>query len=232
MTGQAHHAVLATLTIGLAATAASAQLHDGDIFPEIIDGKFTPQADLFTGDFAYPGGPFGLHGVTDDPGYNANYDSVYNGDVLYYEVVSNLYFWSPVTSDFEITSRTVTIQSPLDGTIIGQTGVTNPSDPIDMIHAGTLHAHLDMILSDVSGGSVVNDAIGLYGFQLTLYSLESLGGADTGVEASDPFWLVLNYGVDDDMQIAKALRDFRAIPTPATSGMLLILVGTMARRRR
>lgn len=231
-TTQSHFAVFTASTIGLLAGAASAQLHEGDIFPEIIDGQFVTQSDLYLGAFAHPGGPFGRHGYTDDPGYNAHYDSMYNGDVLYYEVVTDLYYWSPDDGGFASSSRTVTIDRPLGSAIIGQSAVTNPTNAIDIISGGSLHAHIDMILSDVSGSSVVSDAIGFYGFQLSLYSLEGVGGASTGIEASDPFWMVLGYGVSDSTLIDAALADFRAVPAPTTSSLCLAFAGAMACRRR
>ncbi len=219
-----------------AAPAAMAQLHEGDVEVSIVGGKLVVDGHavveagtgykVFEGDFGdLAGGPFS----TDDPGYDSMPGTFAAGTILQYAALGTLRFWNGgawvTTPSLPGNAERVAIAgNGGESTLWTFGGVTGSlSGLIGQAGAnGNIHEHLDMTVSREGGGA---PAVGAYLIQLALTS--------SGLVDSDPFYIVLNRGLDDDA-FETAVQAL-AVPEPGRLALLvagLAVVGAIARRRR
>lgn len=166
---------------------------------------------------------------TINPGFASETDEglgIGPGDIVSYNVLDNLFFWSAVTSDFaDPGATTITIGNAIgpDTIVGGATGVIAPGGVIGQAGGdGDFHAHLDFTLS-------AGAASGAYGLLLELDT------DATSIANSDPFFIVFNFGLSESVFEDQAIPAFAAIPEPSSvvlGAIGSVLVGVSAWRRR
>jgi len=225
-----HKPLLGALALSAALFAApawSADVHDGDIIISVIGGKLSTSGGhtdtIFEGDFGdTSGGPYS----TDDPGYDSEPGTFANGTIVNYMALGALKFWNG--SSWSSSWVPAGVQVKIDGngfpreeTFIGAAGVTGDvSGLIGEADGGSVHEHLDMSVVGTNRSEV-----GAYMISLKLWSDSS------ALQASDPYHIVLNRGLDEEAVEAAVM----AVPEPSTYAMLLLglaAVGYSAKRRR
>lgn len=251
------------VTAGLAAVALTwlpgAQAQHADIGLSVEGGQIVaglsdeapPEAELlidrltgrklFEGhleDFIPIAPPFVLIGG-DDPGFEADAGTFTGNLVLSFIGVttlgSGLLYWDPGTGVWGAApdSTTLHMSRALGATVLFDTtfsaaGVGN--DPNAQIGRtdpeGAIHSHVPYSLDNVVGDTFGEVPMGAY--------LVSMYLSAPGYLSSDPFSVVLNAGLDDDVFEAALMA--RAVPEPETYALLLagiVAIGlTQARRRR
>lgn len=196
-------------------------------------GTHEPVVRVFGYDFGEdPADPF----FAQDPGFNAAAGSgLPGGSQLRFNVLSSLLYWngtgSPaftnpasesLTFSFGANSRTVT------GTSGAQSGFSLQTVNAD----GSVHRHLNSFLNGSDGNAVpasidgVEAPAGVYALAMQLTS------SSTAVTASEPFYLVFNNGLSE--QLHDQAIDFVAttlVPEPALLGSVALLPWAGRRRR-
>jgi hypothetical protein len=226
-----HKPLLGALALSAALFAApvwSADLHDGDIVISVVNGKLKASGGhdnlgkVFEGDFGdVAGGPY----KTDDPGYDSEPGTFANHTIVNYMALGALKFWngSSWSAAWVPSGVQVKVEGNLgEETFFGAAGVSGDASGLigDAGATGSVHEHLDM--------SVVGDnrtVVGAYMISLKLSS------TSIALQASDPYHIVLNRGLDEDAFEAAVM----AVPEPSTYAMLLLglaAVGYGAQRRR
>lgn len=206
------------------APAWSQHLHEGDIIISVVNGKLATSGGhtdtIFEGDFGdFAGGLYS----TDDPGYDSDPGTFADGTIISYQALGTLQFWNG--SSWGSAWVPADVQVRIDGnlgesTFWGASGVSG--DPVGLIGqavgGGNIHEHLDM--------TVVGSNRSVAGAYLITLQLTS----SSGLQASDPYFIVLNRGLGEEAFEAAVM----AVPEPGTYAMLalgLAAVGFAARRR-
>lgn len=224
-----HKPLLGALALSaslFAAPAWSQHLHEGDIEISVVNGKLKTGGGhtdtIFESDFGdFASGPYS----TDDPGYDSEPGTFANGTIVNYMALGALKFWNgsswssswvpagvQVRVDGNLGEETFWNAGGLSGALSGLIGQAGSG--------GNVHEHLDMSVLGTN-----RSEIGAYMISLKLWS------DSTALQASDPYHIVLNRGLDDEAFEAAVM----AVPEPSTYAMLLLglaAVGYSAKRRR
>lgn len=172
----------------------------------VIEFEFGAEGPVFEGDFP-TSGP--LDGFTNEPGFaseTAEGMGINPDDRISYHVLGPLLYHDGL--DFSPTSATVTgDDQPNAGSVVISSATTVGDDLGGLIGqangTGDLHADLGWLLS-------VPAATGAYGVPIALETDEP------GIVDSDPFYLVFNYGLNEET-FEGAVAEFASmIPEPAT----------------
>ena len=222
---ESHRVAIATLI--LVALGARAFAQHGDVEFEysngMIDIMFGPEGQVVEGDMPTSGPLLGFINESGFASENSEGLGIGPNDLISYNVLDALLYHDgagfmptaasifgddqPIASVVEITASTTTGDGL--GGLVGQAGST-----------GDFHVHLSWLLSS----GAVNGAYGV------LLDLETNA---LGINNSDPFYMVFNFGLDQTI-FDGALDDFATIvPAPntlavAVAGGILVLI----RRRR
>ena len=210
----------------LSGPAWSQHIHEGDILVSVVGGKLTTSGGhtdtIFEGDFGDLAG--GLYS-TDDPGYDSEDGTFASGTKINYMARGALKFWNG--SSWSASWVPTGVQVKLGGNLGEQTfwgagGVSGDAAGLigEAGSDGKIHEHLDMSLEGGNRGTT-----GAY-----LISMR-LGAPSAALQASNPYFIVLNRGLDEDAFEAAVM----AVPEPSTYAMLLLglaAVGFAAKRRR
>jgi hypothetical protein len=224
-------AIAAAAVLALPALPSwAADVHAGDIEIEIDDGilhthgaahtAFANGWNIFEGDFGdTAGGPW----RTDDPGFDSADGTFAAGTQVWYRGIGTLQFWTGsvwqamaadvskpewLRLDGNLGEETFFRFGGVDGDVTGLIGEAGAD--------GKIHEHLDMRVARATGHGA--PAVGAYLFTLQLESL-TLG-------TSQPFYLVMNNGLDDDAFEASVMA--LAVPEPSTWALMLAGAGVLA----
>ena len=187
-----------------------------------IDVEFGDDGPVFESDFPTLGA---LNGFTNLPGFASEIDEgmgIGPGDALRYNVRGPLRYHDG--NSFIPTSATIAgDDQPLTGTVVIKPDTTLADGLGGLIGeangAGDFHADPGWLLS-------VPAANGAYGVLLNLETNAP------GVAASEPFYLVFNYGLDEP-EFDATLSDFAAaVPEPAMLSLLTLGALMLLRRQR
>lgn len=171
----------------------------------------------------------------EDPGINRDHGSYLNesggtvnltgtglasGSVLYFTVTGSLQKWNGSGYEPANVNSSLDITYGSTRTLTGSTGALSPLPIKTFNSTGDIHLHLDAELS-------ASTPSGIY---LMPAMLES---STSGVGASDPFWVVYNYG-STEVQHEAAIDYVQAnyVPEPSAIGLLLLATPLLLRRRR
>jgi hypothetical protein len=212
----------AAILLGVATCSAplSAQaIAHSDVSFRYADGriKIEPQQDRLVIPQVFPTEGF-FRQSSSNPGFYSETDvggGIGPGDAVVYSVLDRLYFWN---GSFQEPAAETTIRivnnprSTPDTVISGSTGeqlggfdpLTNPIGQANAL--GDFHAHVDYQLEPVDSDPDLTPELGAYGVQLTLAT------DATGVEDSDPFFVVFQFGLENDL-FQQALDEFQALLT-------------------
>jgi len=174
-----------------------------------IDVEFGSEGRVFEGEFP-TSGPFDQ--FTDDPGFVAEDGDLIAGDLIDYNIFGPLEYhdgtgFAPVTAGVSIIidenpSGSLVVDDLTTGPISGS-GVIGEVDD-----EGGLHSHIDFTLTNDSNDDA--PPFGAYGLLMELTTDRN------GIGNSDPFYLVFNFGLDEEV-FEGAVGDFASqIPEPAT----------------
>ncbi len=203
-------------------------IHDGHIEIENGEPSFLFASRMFEGGLAV-GGPFNRQG--DDPGFEAHNDLPdYANDIIGFNLHAGhnghfLHFFDAIAGslasshshemDINWGAGNLTFDASTGGSgLIGQ-----------IAPDGEAHFHVDFWLNPSLAPGAESD-FGAYGF------LMSLTSDNTAIEESDPFWVILNYGMSESA-FESATTAFTGVPEP--SGLLLLVglgIFHLNRRRR
>lgn len=222
------------LPLIFACTAATASADHFDIGVLVSDGRietwaadhtlgqyFNPER-LFAGEMDLIAGSV----VGDEPGFYFQNGTVFGGAFVGFNIRAALRVWDPLapsnapgTNFLPIPASTLTFGDSVTGTVT--TPTFDPPSPITglqvLIPSVGVDFHFPMTLN--------NPAEGIYLVELELRT--SLAG----VQNSAPFWMVLNYGLNEpEHERAVDYVKEHIVPTPGTAAMLGF--AAICRRRR
>lgn len=222
---------LALALIAATVTSSLAQ-HAGDVEFEYDLGKIKIEGGSASFIFAdqYFEATLGttglLDGFTGDPGFEAH-DPIGPGDVIGFKLHAghngNFLHFFEKSSNTLLSSHGGILNIDVAGP--GSLDLTQTSGGSGLIGEapgnGEFHSHLDFLLTN--RGSANH---GAYGF------LMSLTTNATGVGESDPFWIFLNYGMDEPA-FDNAIASITAVPEPSTIVLVsMAACGFVWKRRR
>ena len=206
-----------------AATAFAGPGHAGDITLTISGGKMftaivpegggTAEAQrVFASEF------FDVAGFvfSDEPGYEIDDGTLTPGSGLFLTMRKAVRSWNG--SDFStIATQTITASFGPNSITSNLTDAATGGLLLPVEAGGGLHDHPEVYLNDAFAG---------------IYLLELELSSDTGLEKTDPFWIVYNYNADEgDHDTAIEWVNANLVPAPGSLALLgLGLV--MGRRRR
>ena len=229
--------------LSVAAAASADELHEHvDISPYIVDGQ------IVTGGYDHASGSAELevrrvYGVelgedglpgnesyANDPGINAVAGSGFGGSILPgLRILGPLSYWDGRGAAVTFTAPAADTQLQLSFGPAQVRTATGTSGTLDPIMLSSTHGHISSLLTDSSG--TFND--GITDPAEGIYLLEAQVVASSGsIEASDPIFLVYNFGGEAFETAHEAAIDYAAqtlVPEP-TSALLLAAVGGMLLR--
>lgn len=160
------------------------------------------------------------------------------GDIISYNILDNLYFWSLATEDFDTPgSASIDIDNAVGpNTLVTATsGAIIPGGAIGQADGvGEFHSHVGFTIS-------AGAPLGAYGLLMELVTDAS------GIAESNPFFIVFNYGLDEDGSnpsvpdfedaVLAFSNELEAVPEPssialATIGCAFLGCGLFRRRSR
>lgn len=226
------------LAMGWGVANPAVAQHAGDAEFKYDGGSIVFEADSGTPGFADGHILFGadmgvgglFDGFTDEPGFISETDiglGIGPNDIIDYNVLQSrfgyyLNYWHPTTGVVENTLTTLDISdNPAGGLTVSAlnggtgTGVVGQADAL-----GDFHSHVGFQLAPGSD-------FGVYGL------LMELDSSNAGINNSQPFWIVFNYGVDEATHEA-GVAYFAGVPEPGSLSILglISLVGLTYRARR
>lgn len=202
----------------------SQSISHSDVFFTYGESKIeiAPQEGLLVIPQVMPEGGFFAQ-ANSNPGFFSERDvggGTAPNDVIGYNVLDDLVFWSDgefTAPKIDTNVRVLNIPRSVEDTVIATgTGEQRASfDPLansigQSGPGGDFHAHVDFRLEPNSSDPEETPAFGAYGLKL------SLSSDNPSIEESDPFFIVFQFGIEDD-QFATALSDFDALLSPSTS---------------
>lgn len=228
----------AASAVALALTgSAFAQHAHSDIEFEYENNKiaieFGAEGAVFEADFETAGL---FQQATDDPGFDTEElpNGLLPGDVISFNVLGPLVYhdgngFAPVPAGAAVLIEDALndIVSVGSGTVSGSGVIAQAADSGD--GRGDVHAHVDFTLDPISLDA---PEYGAYGVLL------SLSSDNNAIADSDPFYVVFNFGLEEDLNAATgpyfedAVEDFAAAVPEPTSLALLALGGLLVARRR
>lgn len=178
------------------ASIASAR-HEGDIGLTIVNGQIT--TNLLDGERSPPSlffsaalGEFGIPGVGDEPGFDAEPGTFAPGSFIGFTIEAPLLRWTddhfepcaPDPLDGERMTLTYLSLSAMTGAgaVDGISLAVNP--------AGEWHYHF--IIELLAAQGAIEPAPGAYLLTLSLHS------SDATIAASEPFWILFNHALDEE----------------------------------
>ena len=219
-----------SLALATMALPAAAQVHSDDVRMGVSGGKLTvsgaPHTNLqglsiFEGDLGdLAGGLFS----TDDPGFDSAPGTFGSGVRVNYQAHGPLHFWNGSAWSSAAVPSAVTLR--LEGnlgetTLFASNGISGDASGLIGVAgtSGQIHEHLDWT---VLGGN--RTAVGAYYVSLSL--------AANGFASSDPFYVVLNRGLDE-AAFETSVQALAAVPEPSVWALSLLglaAVGWRAKR--
>ena len=171
-----------------------------------------------------------------NPGDNIWLTALDASDTTYSSIgVGFVNFFNPVTGVLEAAGE-ITIQEDFTGTtmdlILNGDSITSGDNPqlIGVADSastdpGGIHDHVEFELT--------GDTVGAYGILFQVEADFAGTSAETDL-TSDPFWIIINRGLDEDTFEGAALEAFgvAAVPEPASAIVLTGALGAMLVRRR
>lgn len=198
-----------------------------DIHFGVIAGKLRVEEETRAGVFASSFATTGIfQQFSSNPGFvseDQGAEGLEPGEVVIYDVLEGLRFWSEgafADAAPEMSLRIENNHPEVPDTIVTATSGLQPGSgaaPLRNIlgvtnHAGELHAHLDYFLEPNPHPEPLPAAThGAYGVKLRLASDRP------GVAPSDPFWIMFNFGLDEQ-SVAQALDAYAELLVPALAG--------------
>jgi hypothetical protein len=199
------------LTIAASGSLAAAQHHDieFDYDNGKIDIEFGPEGAVYEAELPTSGS---FEQATDDPGIASEVAEglgVNPGDVIDYQILGPLQYhngtsFAPVPAGVSLSigdnpSGGLTVDASTAGPVSG-TGIIAIADGI-----GDVHTHVEFSLNPLSLGVSEYGAYGL---------LTRLTTDEPGIAPSDPFYIVLNFGLDEET-FEESVEAFAAnVPEP------------------
>lgn len=204
--------LMGSLTLAMA-DAATAQ-HAGDIEVTVVNGKITTDTSVYGAEL----GEAGIPNEIDEPGFDAVPGTFDPGQPVGFNILDALRVWNG--SDFNtIANETMTISfSTLSRTTPTTAGASVAGFTLNATAGGEWHRHLIFTLDSPA-------STGVYLLKLDLFS--------SGLETSDPFYVVFNQNEDEGVHdAAMAYVESTLVPEPAS--LTLAALGglaLLARRR-
>lgn len=213
-------AVLSTVML-LPASTTFAQHHDIEFSYEAgkIAIEFGDEGHVFEGNWENLDGSYY---TTDDPGFGSEVDEglgIDPGDFIRFNVLGPLLFhngsgFAPLTA----TSVFINGAGPGPNVVVDSSTTSGSGFVGQADSGGTLHSHIEFLIADSA-------PIGAYGLLLSLTAFDEFGQLK-GIEDSDPFYLVLNLGLDEE--VFEAAVGAFAAQVPEPSAVALVVSGLAA----
>ncbi len=192
----------ALIALIMVTAAASAQDYGHvDVEFEYADGKVQLSNPVYTHVFPTSGIS---QQYTSNPGFGSETDvgqGIGPHETIFYHVLDPLFFWDGTTftdpaedTQIRILNNPPTIPQTVVGAHTGlQEGSLDP--PLNLVGqsmaSGDFHSHVSFQLEPQPAGPPPPPAFGAYGLKL------SVGTSAEGIEPSDPFFLVFEFGLDE-----------------------------------
>jgi len=230
-------AAAGTLTLGHAAYAQHSDV-DFAFENDRIEVEFGPEGQVFEGEFPTSGSL--SEQFTDDPGFAQEDDTpdFPTGTNIDYNILGPLRYHDGTSFAAVTPGVQIQILDNLSGS--GPLTVTDAtagpvSGPGVIGDANGGHAHIDFTLQPGEFDTANNPPAGAYGLLMELIAVDDDLNPVPGVDNSDPFYIVFNFGLDPET-FEGAVGDFAAlIPEPTSLAIAglggLVLLGRRRMKR-